>query len=253
MSPTTTTMDHWGFKKLTETNYHVWAPKMKSLMVTKQCWTIDMKEEDVTEEMNQKALAYIMLGVEDSMLPILKMISSAKEAWEILGRLYAGKGNARQMDLRRQLATLLKTRSETMTAYFNRAIGIRDDLKSTDAVISDLEVLWQVLVGLREESEYNTIVKIITNKIEELDLITVMEMMIAEEKTIKKTPTESAFIGGIRRGNGESSEVRCHVCDATGHLARNCPNVKCARCGAMGHSVKACNGKARNYSTAVAL
>ncbi|KAG8147581.1 hypothetical protein E2320_000220, partial [Naja naja] len=78
--------------RLNETNYLSWNVKMEMYLRREELWTIVTNPlavlDDGDQRKNEKALASIILALEDSQLIHVRGLQSAKEFWEALRSVY---------------------------------------------------------------------------------------------------------------------------------------------------------------------
>eukprot|EP00951_Prasinocladus_malaysianus_P029991 scaffold279837_cov17-Prasinocladus_malaysianus.AAC.1 len=77
---------------------------------------------------NEKALAEIGLHVKDHHLPLVAGCTRAQEAWSKLEGIYKSRGQARKIQLRKELNTLRKEPSEPVSKYVARAKALKQEL-----------------------------------------------------------------------------------------------------------------------------
>ena len=104
--------DKFLVEKLGVGNYATWSIKMKHLLIHKGLWTAVATGEGASDE---KALALIMLTVQDFHLSTLAECETAKEAWDKLASTYKAKSLARRTMLRKELTSLKMDANEPLT------------------------------------------------------------------------------------------------------------------------------------------
>ncbi|XP_076285567.1 uncharacterized protein LOC143211620 [Lasioglossum baleicum] len=112
--------------KLGEKNYETWKIQVKSLLVYNELWTYTNGTEPKTAEnqrewdkKDDKALALILLSVQENQLNHVKRANTSYEAWETLKRIFESKGPVRRAALYRELHRMKKGPDQTMTQYTN--------------------------------------------------------------------------------------------------------------------------------------
>jgi len=127
-------------------NYATWSIRMRALLISKGLWAAVESSTPSTEQ-DQKALAKIILHVEDHHLATVGTCATAKEAWETLKATYQAKSNARKLVLRKELTQLRMKPAEPITAYAARAKDLQAQLRSAGEEVKDQELAynsWQV-------------------------------------------------------------------------------------------------------------
>ena len=248
-----------GLPRLGKEGYEDWRLAMRAALVLNKCWDVvnlgvDDKDTNRSASNDATAKALIMLQVEKQFRPLVNSADNAKSAWDLLHRMHVDQGEQRQLQLRRDLATLRKARGEPMLVYLNRAVAIMHELTSLGVKTKQLEpeVVRQVLAGLRDHAGYTTIVKVITYGNELPSMMKVMEQLVEEERQLGEQEqrdgiTVQAMSAGVMRG-----PKRCHICKKAGHLAARCPDVECYQCGEKGHIARLCE-KEKKGSKACAM
>lgn len=74
------------------------------------------------DKKDDKALALILLSVEEGQLSHVKKAKTSREAWENLRRIHESRGSVRRAALYKQLLRMKKKTSQTMTQYINDQI-----------------------------------------------------------------------------------------------------------------------------------
>lgn len=117
------------FERLNDTNYSVWAPRMRAFLGTKDPSLVGtihadfaaMTTSSVKAAMDYKALNLIILHVSDSMVNQISTCTTAWAAWTLLQNSYMSALPSRHLQLRKQLYGLRHIPSESLTAYLARA------------------------------------------------------------------------------------------------------------------------------------
>ena len=172
--------------------------------------------------------------------------------------MHVDQGEARQQQLRTELATLRKSKRESMLAYTGRALSIKTELTNLDSGFKDVEVVRQVLAGLRDDIRYATVSKIITLSPELPTLSKLSELLVEEERLLGAAPERDigddplVLAARGQRSTGDGPR-RCWKCEQTGHIAARCPKIRCFECGGRGHIAKHCPKQQRNGAVMTAI
>jgi gag-polypeptide of LTR copia-type/Domain of unknown function (DUF4219) len=213
-------------EKLSVDNYAVWAIQMEALLKVRGLWAPVAGGGSAAND--EKALALIMLYVHKQHLHTLSKCETAKEAWELLGSLHKAKSVGRRTHLRKQLTSLRREAGgEAITAFVDRARGIRDQLVAAGYPASDDEVVLSVLAGL--PPEYDMVVTMLENAETVPTLDEVHSKLVSVEQRlhadIMTEGTEKAYFSkvGGRRGKQLLRQLRCWGCQQLGHKKSECP------------------------------
>jgi hypothetical protein len=105
-------------------NYRTWKFSMKMVLMSKDIWgvvdglEVKANEDKEWEKKDRKALALISLSVTQLELHNILDCTMAKSAWDILKKLYEGKGQNRKFLLMEQLFKFnMDNRETTMEVY----------------------------------------------------------------------------------------------------------------------------------------
>ena len=113
-------------------NYLVWEVRAKAVLTKDGLFDaiIEPTAAIVTETANGKALATILLSVEDGPLHQIRTETRAKTAWEKLQNLYSPKGFASEFLLCKQFFDNTLSKHKSMEEYVNIVKVLRDDLEN---------------------------------------------------------------------------------------------------------------------------
>jgi hypothetical protein len=155
-----------------------------------------------------------------------------------LETLFNRKSAARRMQLRREMSSLAKDPSESMTAYVARASGIRREINASGTAFSEEELVEAMLAGLPRE--YGNTVEAISIGSITLTLDTVMPKLIDAESRVQRRDKEEAKAFTVKPA---APHVRHHVAQAALQHAQK-PKQKrvrnCYRCNSPKHLIKDC-------------
>lgn len=231
--------------RLGASNYATWAFKMRMLLKSRDLWSAIEAPGPVDAKIDEKALAHIVLNVEDFHLAELEPCKTAKEAWSKLDGAYKASSTSRRLQLRRELTTLKKESSESVAKYVARARELRNALVAIGHEVKPDELVWLVLAGL--PAEYAIVVSILESgdAVPDLDA-TLAKLLQVEQKLQAKVPDTdggAALLGraggsgagdwGARGRAGQSQGDRisnrdrtCWHCGQKGHIKADCFKLK---------------------------
>ncbi len=204
-------------EKLTGINYLTWAYLMQMILIHQDLWDIVNDPPDVPtaaqRKSTMKALALIVFNISTSLIPVVRICTTASEAWRKLEGLYAQRSENHIQTLRENLAALVLGSSETISDYFARARGIWNELVSLGHTTTESDVVWSILKGL--PSRFTIIVSILKSSTAALTLDSIMGQLLSADQATQVVPTtENAMVA--------SSKPVCHYCKKPGHLIRDC-------------------------------
>jgi len=202
---------------------------MKNVLLTKDLWNVvdgsEVKSGDGDVEWkkkDQKALALISLAVTELELHNILDCTTAKAAWDILKKLYEGKGRNRKFLLMEQLFKFNMNDRETSMEVYLRTIKDKLSELAAIGVTLDKEVqLALIFNGITERFRY----LIVTLEQQDLDFDELTARLI-EEADRYPSSSESDIAGGTvgymaRRGK-IGAQMRCYYCGQLGHVKALC-------------------------------
>jgi transposase InsO family protein len=244
---------------LGEGNYSVWRLRMKAYLITKGHWDITdigPAPDGSNSQLDSKALASIMLHVQDIHLSALEACTSAKQAWTLLENSYKSKLYARRLQLRKDLNGLVKERSESLTKYFDRARTIQQSLVAAGSEIKSTEVTLSILAGLPKDFE--TVVSIFEASNTELELEDIFPKLLLVEQRLQRRDNPDATALYTKQGprwqnQGYGPQRRPYnagigTTPAAGNQFRD---KTCTWCGFKGHTEEVCRKKQRGEPKSV--
>lgn len=216
-------------------NYATWSMRMQALLMVKGLWDA-ISNANVEAKIDLKAHAQILLHVKDHHLQQVMACSSAKEAWEMLKKVYEAKSNARKLMLRQELTQLKMGPAEPITKYVGRAKDIQNKLRATGYVVADQDLAFSVMAGL--PPAFNMISTVLMNSEKELHLDDMLPKLLQAEQMMQpERIAEAALIakpggfggtpGRLDKFQSKMTEKRtCFYCKKPGHLASQCLRKK---------------------------
>ena len=231
--------------KLNGNNYVKWSDDIEAILTLKDLWEFvdpDHKEDKdpkkdkdgqevavkVDPQKDKKARAILMLSVQTHLQGVIRKAESARAAWKSLRDVYQAQSTARQMSLKRQLHSLSKAPSESITDYVGRATDLQDQLAAAGYEADEQDVVLSVLKGL--PVEYEMIVTVLEDT-KGLTVGTMLTRLLPTEERLvtrgagKVHTEERAFYSG----HAEKPALRCWYCRQYGHIQSNCKKAKADR------------------------
>lgn len=176
----------------------------------------------------RKALATIVLSVEENLLYLLGDPEDPRALWEKLAALFRKKTWSNRLALKRKLLALKLTSGGDLQAHLKQMTEIMDELIAVDAPVTAEDRVVNLLMSLPQEFE--VLVSILGSREELPEYETVIDALLNEERKMKEQAGNSSNKGeeealAVRNQRGP----RCYQCGKLGHIKRNCRE-------AVGHS-----------------
>jgi gag-polypeptide of LTR copia-type len=215
-------------------NYRTWKYSMKMVLTVKDLWEVvdgtevkpsDEKEAVAWTKKSQKALAHISLTLTPLEQRHILDCTTAKEAWDILEKLYEGKGRNRKFLLMEQLFKMnMESREITMDSYLRT---MKDKLSELAAIgiTLDTEVkLALIFNGVPEQFRY----LVVSLEQQDLDFDELSARLVEEAERYPTSPYND-IAGGpsigylARKGRpGNVVQLKCFYCGQLGHVKATC-------------------------------
>jgi hypothetical protein len=84
------------YPMLNDTNYMVWAAKMKFILRNLRVWKAVEGDDVVDEEVDEGAMAALSQSIPDSMVMTLANYATTKEAWEAIQEMRVGEDKVKR-------------------------------------------------------------------------------------------------------------------------------------------------------------
>ena len=205
-------------------NYRTWKFSMEIVLMANELWSIvdgtESKPGGETssttwEKRAQRALAIISLSLTPMEQQHIIDCTSPKEAWDILVKLYEGKGRNRKFMLLTELfglrmdgvdmSTFLRTVKEKISELASIGTKIDDDIK-LGIILNGLPEYYRYLVVALEQQA-------------DVDFDELSARLIEEEKLRSHQEGTTALKANARRSH---AQLRCHYCGELGHVQNEC-------------------------------
>jgi hypothetical protein len=207
-------------------NYRTWKFSMTMVLQAKDLWEVvsgeeeksktDLEEGQAWERKARKALATIALALAAAEKEHIIECTTPKAAWDILEKLYEGKGRNRKFMLLQELFRM-SMEGENMDSYLRAVREKMSELSTVGLKLEDDIKLAIILNGLPERYRY-LVVSLEMQKTVDFDEL--MARLLEEEKKVNP----EAKIGGLALfSKTRKAEGDCHYCGQQGHWKRDCP------------------------------
>lgn len=200
--------------------YERWSVKMKTLFRSLKLWKVvedgvlttgTETQQEESQQADARAMYIIQQSVDDAIFDRIQDLATAKEAWELIQKLYHGPSRVvsiRKQTLRQRFEVLQMKESEDIQEYIKRVITIVNQSKSLGYQISNEDVVSKILRSLTPR--YDMCVTAIeeARDIAEMSLEELTGSLQAHEARLSRfmdKPEEKAF-----NVKGEASSSREH-------------------------------------------
>ena len=199
---------------------------MRMVLQARDLWEVVNGEEvkpeaekagQAWEKKARKALATIALALSAAEKEHIIECTTPKAAWEVLEKLYEGKGRNRKFMLLQELFRHSLGMTEGMDSYLR---AIREKLSELSTVGLKLEEdvkLAIILNGLPERYRY---LVVSLEKQETIDFDELTARLLEEELKINP-PMSTTMAMTAKRNSG--GKVQCWGCGEEGHVRKDCP------------------------------
>jgi len=206
-------------------NYRTWKFSMRMVLQARDLWEVVSGEEvkpeaetaaQVWEKKARKALATIALAVSAAEKEHIIECITPKAAWDILEKLYEGKGRNRKFMLLQELFRMSMD-GEKMDLYLRAAREKISELSTVGLKLEDDIKLAIILNGLPERYRY---LVVSLEKQEKIDFDELTARLLEEEK--KVDPEGKVGMTALMSKTWKDPEDECHYCGQKGHWKRDC-------------------------------
>src|SRR5271154_4200675 len=205
-------------------NYRTWKFSMRMVLQARDLWEVVSGEEvkpeaeaaaQAWEKKARKALAAIALALSAAEKEHIIECTTPKAAWDILEKLYEGKGRNRKF-MRLQELFRMSMEGGRMDSYLRATREKLSELSTVGLKLEEDVKLAIILNGLPEQYRY---LVVSLEKQEEIDFDELTARLLEEEK--KVDPVEGR---GVKMAlKFRKMEGDCHYCGQQGHWKRDCP------------------------------
>ena len=213
-------------------NYRTWKFSMRMVLQARDLWEVVSGEEvkpeaekaaQAWEKKARKALATIALALSAAEKEHIIECTTPKAAWDILEKLYEGKGRNRKFMLLQELFRM-SMEGGRMDSYLRAVREKMSELSTVGLKLEDDIKLAIILNGLPERYRY---LVVSLEKQEKIDFDELTARLLEEELKINPPITTVHALMSKKNlysgGGFVEREYRCYGCGEVGHLKRDCP------------------------------
>jgi hypothetical protein len=234
-------------------DYYNWKPRVQSLLVIKKlghtiiydattaaattaattsatgaATTATAAVKKPTPDEDAEAMAYIIMHLSADMLYLANESRSAKELWDKLYIKAKGAIETRKIQLRKDLNTLQKKTTESLTAYFDRARRLWTELSECNVNVLESELSEIVLAGLTTHKHFATPVELLIQKpAADRKLDDIANYLLNYEQRHQSSDTDTTAL--VHNGkpsrhshNSGPRKITCYYCGKDGHTKKEC-------------------------------
>ena len=216
-------------------NYPIWALRMAAFL-TKESLNAVITADEVSDDINGKALSNIQLLVEDGPLLQIQHITRAHEAWESLKNLYSPKGFSSEFLICREFFDTHMLKYNSMEEYLNKVKQLSDQLKAKNLELPKQVIIAWVLNNLTDNYDglVSNITQSLRTNIDSYTLETLFSNLLDESKRQESNEanTDQALITGgykgkkpykiTKSGSSGANKKYCTNCKQHSHITSNC-------------------------------
>jgi hypothetical protein len=207
-------------------NYRTWKFSMRMVWQARDLWEVVSGEEvkpeaekaaQAWEKKARKALATIALALSTAEKENIIECTTLKAAWDILEKLYEGKGRNRKFMLLQELFRM-SMEGEKMDAYLRAVREKMSELSTVGLKLEDDIKLAIILNGLPEPYWY---LVVSLEKQEQINFDELAARLSEEEKQVDPS-TATGTMSMAARKPYKDPEDECHFCGQKGHWKKDC-------------------------------
>ena len=228
MSSTTTPEETYKVEPLQgSANYRTWKFSTKMVLQAKDLWEVVSGEEvkpeaeraaQAWEKKARKALATIALALSAAEKEHIIDCTTPKAAWDILEKLYEGKGRNRKFMLLQELFKL-SMEGEKMDSYLRAVREKMSELSTIGLKLEDDIKLAIILNGLPDRYRY---LVVSLEKQDSIDFDELTARLLEEEVKVDPRAAAGTMAMVASLKVYKDPEDKCHYCGQKGHWKRDC-------------------------------
>lgn len=224
-------IERYSITKLNNENYFNWKFRVEMLLKEKDVWSAISKETpstitDAWTKADEKALATIVLTIEDSQLQHVRSCATAKAAWNALKEFHQKDSAGSRVRILRNIMRQRAEESTNIEEHVNKITELFQKLNSLDQEIKLEFLMSATLLGTLPSSYDSLITALEARKEEELTSSFVRSKIIEEyqrriERDTNRNESAALKVSSFKQ-NTNSNVKSCSFCKKRGHEKKNC-------------------------------
>lgn len=219
-------------EKFTGKNFPTWQTKLRLILMKDGVWNVvcgkdkkpqsDEKKILHWENLNDKALSLIGLGLGDEVIHHLDFDSTAQELWEKFEGLFGNKVINSKVFLRQEFFKLQMKHEDSLLTHLNHMESLITQLAALKAPVGDDDQVAVLLTSIEEIPKYREIIPAL--RVASMSYHDMVAMLLDHERRHIDTPDANALFskGRFPKGKGNFKPFKCTYCGKLGHTEDRC-------------------------------
>ncbi len=209
-------------EKLNNENYDIWSTKMEMMLIKEDLWNVveddlPTTESEASKKKNGKALASIILSIDNGQIVLVKKCKKAKDAWDLLKNFHVKSCLSTKVSVLKRICRLELREGGDMEQHLFKLEELFDKLAAAGKELDEDFKVAIMLSSLPDSYDVLT-TALEARSDDELTLGLVKQKLIGEWR--------KRGLSSVSDDNNEYSkalkvmnrrEVRCYHCDQVGH------------------------------------
>lgn len=217
--------DKFLFARLNNQNFAVWKMRMEMYLKREELWSVikDDKPDPVTDDWtksDEKALAMIVLAIEDSQLNLMRGVDSALAAWNKLKEFHEKTSMTSRVALLRRICSLNMCEGDNIEKHLYELEELFDKLACAG---QEMEMSLKIVMIYRSLPEsYGSLVTALEGRPDADQTMELVKQKLIDEHQRRCERSGSAGESAMKMHSKKKSEKVCYQCGKPGHFRRDC-------------------------------